>query len=642
MNTLIEFQQVCKYYYMGDTTVTAANHISFQIYKGEFVAIVGSSGSGKSTCMNIIGCLDVPSEGTYLLSGQDVGQMSKNRLAEIRNELLGFIFQQYNLLPKLNLVENVEVPLMYAGVPKGERREWALAALEQVGLGNKWRHKPMELSGGQQQRVSIARALVGRPSVILADEPTGALDSRTGREVLAMLQDIHRQGNTVVLITHDNSIAVQAQRIIRLEDGKVVYDGPSDAPEAVVTPGSSEGRRGGAHEHFGIPGAGPEKHRLQQGAHPSDHLGIIIGVAAVIVIVGLGNGLETYVTESFSDMGTDTLTVTVISRGSTRSLDVEDMYDIVEENSEYLDLCSPTVTMAGYVKIGSETVDTTTSTGVSEDYLDIARLTIAQGRNLQYSDMSTRVKVCVIGAYLNQAYFDGNAVGQTLRVGGQSLEVVGVLAQQDEELEEGGSDDCLYLPYTTAERITGESSTYTITMKDENYIDESVAALVAALYAVFASDDYYTVTSMSEMLETMTSMINLLVGVLAGIAAISLVVGGIGIMNIMLVSVTERTREIGIRKSLGAKERYIMQQFVIEAAATSALGGIIGILLGDGLSILATQVVERLMEESLTISPTLAAVALAFGISVGIGIFFGYLPAKKAAQLNPIDALHYD
>ena len=298
--------------------------------------------------------------------------------------------------------------------------------------------------------------------------------------------------------------------------------------------------------------------------------------------------------------------------------------------------------MAGYVKIGSETVDTTTSTGVSEDYLDIARLTIAQGRNLQYSDMSTRAKVCVIGAYLNQAYFGGNAVGQTLRVGGQSLEIVGVLAQQDEELEEGGSDDCLYLPYTTAERITGETSTYTITMKDENYIDESVAALEASLYAVFASDDYYTVTSMSEMLETMTSMINLLVGVLAGIAAISLVVGGIGIMNIMLVSVTERTREIGIRKSLGAKERYIMQQFVIEAAATSALGGIIGILLGDGLSILATQVVERLMEESLTISPTLAAVALAFGISVGIGIFFGYLPAKKAAQLNPIDALHYD
>ena len=236
MNALIEFRQVCKYYHMGDTIVKAADHISFRIFKGEFVAIVGSSGSGKSTCMNIIGCLDVPSEGTYLLDGRDVGQMNKNQLAEIRNEMLGFIFQQYNLLPKLNLVENVEVPLMYAGVPKGERRARARTALEQVGLGDKWRHRPMELSGGQQQRVSIARALVGRPSVILADEPTGALDSRTGREVLAFLQKLNAEGDTVVLITHDNSIAVQAQRIIRLEDGRVVYDGPADAPEAVVLP----------------------------------------------------------------------------------------------------------------------------------------------------------------------------------------------------------------------------------------------------------------------------------------------------------------------------------------------------------------------------------------------------------------------
>ena len=242
---LITFQEVCKYYSMGDSTVTAADHISFEIGAGEFTAIVGSSGSGKSTCMNIIGCLDVPSEGTYLLDGQDVGRMNKNRLAEIRNELLGFIFQQYNLLLKLNLLENVEVPLMYAGVPRGERRDRARAALEQVGLGDKWRHRPMELSGGQQQRVSIARALVGKPSVILADEPTGALDSRTGREVLSMLQDLHGQGHTVVLITHDNSIAVQAQRIIRLEDGRVVYDGPASAPEAVVTPRAA-GMRGGA------------------------------------------------------------------------------------------------------------------------------------------------------------------------------------------------------------------------------------------------------------------------------------------------------------------------------------------------------------------------------------------------------------
>ena len=370
-------------------------------------------------------------------------------------------------------------------------------------------------------------------------------------------------------------------------------------------------------------------------------LGIIIGVAAVIVIVGLGNGLEQYVTDSFSDMGTNTLTVTVMSRGSTRSLSVDEMYEIVD-GSEYLDLCSPTVTMPGLVKIGSDTLSATSVQGVSEDYFTISGDQVATGRGLQYSDMSTRAKVCVIGAYLNQAYYGGNAVGQTLRVGGQSLTIVGVLAQQDSDLDEGGSDDCLYLPYTTASRLSGEVSSYVVTMKDENNLDESVAALESALYAVFASDDYYTVSSMAEMLETMTSMINILVGVLAGIAAISLVVGGIGIMNIMLVSVTERTREIGIRKSLGAKERYIMQQFVIEAACTSALGGVLGILLGDGLSILASTVATRLMGENLTVSPTLSAVGLAFGISVGIGILFGYLPAKKAAALNPIDALHYD
>ena len=239
MSALIEFRDVCKTYYMGDAVVRAADHISMRIDRGEFVAIVGQSGSGKSTCMNIIGCLDVPTSGTYLLGGQDVGTMDKNELAEIRNKMLGFIFQQYNLLPKLTLLENVEVPLMYAGVPKTERHERAKLALELVGLSDKLKHRPNQLSGGQQQRASIARALVGEPAVILADEPTGALDSHTSREVLSLLQKIHEAGNTVVLITHDNSIAVQAQRIIRLEDGRVIYDGDARAPEAVVRPNTA-------------------------------------------------------------------------------------------------------------------------------------------------------------------------------------------------------------------------------------------------------------------------------------------------------------------------------------------------------------------------------------------------------------------
>ena len=236
MSALIEFDEVCKYYQMGDTTVKAADHITMQIDKGEFVAIVGQSGSGKSTCMNIIGCLDVPTYGTYRLNGRDVGKMNRNELASIRNEMLGFIFQQYNLLPRLNLMENVEVPLVYAGISRADRHVRAKEVLEQVGLGDKLKNRPNQLSGGQQQRVSIARALVRNPPVILADEPTGALDSHTGREVLVMLQQLHKQWNTVVLITHDNSIAVQADRIIRLEDGRVVYDGDSRAPEAMVQP----------------------------------------------------------------------------------------------------------------------------------------------------------------------------------------------------------------------------------------------------------------------------------------------------------------------------------------------------------------------------------------------------------------------
>ena len=236
MSALIEFDEVCKYYQMGDTTVKAADHITMKIEKGEFVAIVGQSGSGKSTCMNIIGCLDVPTHGTYRLNGRDVGKMSRNELAAIRNEMLGFIFQQYNLIPKLTVLENVELPLLYAGVGAEERKERAVAALGRVGLAEKQKNLPSQLSGGQQQRVSIARALAGNPSVILADEPTGALDSRTGREVLGFLQKLNQEGDTVVLITHDNSIAVKAKRIVRLQDGRIIYDGDASDPAAVVQP----------------------------------------------------------------------------------------------------------------------------------------------------------------------------------------------------------------------------------------------------------------------------------------------------------------------------------------------------------------------------------------------------------------------
>ena len=374
-------------------------------------------------------------------------------------------------------------------------------------------------------------------------------------------------------------------------------------------------------------------------------LGIIIGVCAVIVIVGLGNGMQGYIEDSFADMGTDSLTVAIVGRGSSRTVSEEEMYQLVEDNSDIFKQISPTVTMSGSVKIGSDTLTATTVSGVSEDYFSMKGYEIAQGRGLQYTDMTGRKKVCVVGQYLNQAYYGGSAVGQTLKVGGTTFTIVGVMAMEGTDLEEGGTDDCVFVPYSTAARLsfTGTISSYTITVQDTDQIAEAKTTLEDALYQIFEDDDAYTVGSMAEMVEEMNSMVNMVIYILAGIAAISLVVGGIGIMNIMLVSVTERTREIGIRKALGARESAIMRQFVIEAATTSALGGVLGIALGFGLSAAATAIVANAMPDTpITVSPSMAAVLIAFGVSAGIGIAFGYLQAKKAAVLNPIDALRYD
>ena len=373
-------------------------------------------------------------------------------------------------------------------------------------------------------------------------------------------------------------------------------------------------------------------------------LGIVIGVTAVIVIVGLGNGMQGYIEDSFADLGTDSLTVMIMGRGSSRSVSEDQMYDMVSEHADLFKQLSPTVSVSFPLKIGSDTVSSSTVSGVSEDYFSMKGYEIAQGRGLQYTYMADRKKVCVIGQYLNMAYFGGSAVGQTIKLGQNTLTIVGVMAQKAEDLEEGGTDDCLYLPYSTAARMsyTGTISSYTVAVRDKAQVAQAKTLVESELYSIFEDENAYTVVSMSEMLDTMNSMVNMIIYVLAAIAAISLVVGGIGIMNIMLVSVTERTREIGIRKALGAKEGAIMRQFVIEAATTSALGGVLGILLGDALSAVATVIISNITEASLTVSPTLGAVALAFGVSTGIGVLFGYLPAKKAACLNPIDALRYE
>ena len=372
-------------------------------------------------------------------------------------------------------------------------------------------------------------------------------------------------------------------------------------------------------------------------------LGIIIGVAAVIVIVGMGNGMEIYMTEQFESMGTNTLTVSIYGRGTGRTVTDEDMYDIVGRNSGALELLSPTVTMQSPAKIGTDTITSTSITGVSEDYFTIKGYDVAMGRGLQYVDMLKRSRVCVVGTYLNQEYFGGNALGQTIKIGGTPFTVVGILNEIGDSTEYS-SDNAIFVPYTTAARLSnmGTISSYTVTVTDVNNSTWSKGVLEKELFDIFEDENAYTVISMAEILDLMTQMLDVMIAVLAAIAAISLVVGGIGIMNIMLVSVSERTREIGVRKALGAKERYIMSQFVIEAATTSAIGGAVGILFGEGLSSLATAIIVAALDTDLAVTPSAGSIALAVGISVAIGILFGYLPAKKAARLNPIDALRHD
>jgi len=372
-------------------------------------------------------------------------------------------------------------------------------------------------------------------------------------------------------------------------------------------------------------------------------LGIIIGVGAVTVIVGMGNGMENYISSSFESMGTNLITVNIQGRGTSRSVDVDDMYALVKDNLDVLAYVSPTVSVSATVKIGSEEPDSTTVTGVGEDYGAIKRYSISNGRFLQYIDILRRQYVCVVGSYIASNYYSGNAIGQTLKINGNAFTIVGVLNEEDDSTS-GSTDDAIYIPYSNAAKMSwaGTISNYSFSGADEENIDGAVTLIENSLYKVYESEDYYTVTSMTSMLDNMTSIINIVVMVLGAIAAISLVVGGIGIMNIMLVSVTERTREIGIRKSLGAKQKDIMQQFVIEAATTSALGGISGIGVGYLLSSIASKVITTLMSTEISVSPSIGAVLGAFSVSVAIGIIFGYLPARKAARLNPIDALRYD
>ena len=377
-------------------------------------------------------------------------------------------------------------------------------------------------------------------------------------------------------------------------------------------------------------------------------LGIIIGVMAVIVIVGLGNGMTQSMRDSFSALGTNALSIQVWGYGS-RTASVEDVYKIADKNKELISAVSPQIDFSNNTpKVGTTTYRYGTSVyGVDEHYTEMKNYTLAQGRGLQYMDIKDNKQVCIIGDYLNRVAFGGNGVGQTLKIGANKFRVVGVLSAKvsDPTMQQGSDDDCVYLPYTTVMRLSSQSSVdcYTAMMTDENFANEAKTTLEEELMSILKTENGYYVYSASEWLEEMNKMINMVIVILTGIASISLLVGGIGIMNIMLVSVTERTREIGIRKALGAKERTILAQFVVEAATTSALGGVLGIALGYVMSMVANRVLPMFMTDTtVTVSPSFNSIVVAFGISVGIGVLFGYLPARRAARLNPIEALRYD
>ena len=379
-------------------------------------------------------------------------------------------------------------------------------------------------------------------------------------------------------------------------------------------------------------------------------LGIIIGVMAVIVIVGLGNGMTKSMRDSFSALGTNTLSIQVWGYGS-RTVPVEEMYDICQRHSDLIKAVSPQVNFSGSasgtLKIGTTSYRWSNISGVDENFTEMKNYQIVQGRGLQYMDMQDNKQVCIIGDYLNRAAYGGNAVGQTIKLGAYKFRIVGVLNAKvtDKNMQQGSDDDCIYLPYTTAMRLSNQSSAnnFVAIMKDESRANEAKAVVESGLYDLLKSDNAYYIYSASEWLEEMNEMINMVIIILTGIASISLLVGGIGIMNIMLVSVTERTREIGIRKALGAKERVILSQFVVEAATTSALGGVLGIVLGYIVSMAANRILPMISSSiDVTVSPSFNSIVVAFGISVGIGVLFGYLPAKRAARLNPIEALRYD
>src|SRR5690554_5254170 len=646
MQPLIELRGINKIYNSGELAVQVLHDVSLEIHRGEFVAIIGSSGSGKSTLMNILGCLDRPSSGEYLFAGRKVSELDRDQLASLRREAFGFVFQSYNLIPSANAVENVEIPAIYAGRPAAERHERARALLQRLGLGERLGNRPNQLSGGQQQRVSIARALMNDAEVILADEPTGALDSQSGKEVLALLKELSAQNKTVIIITHDREVASHADRLIEIRDGHILSD------SGVVT------GRGGTGKPLVIdqPPAGmaladtAEAVRMALRALRSNLfrtvltlLGIVIGVASVVAMLAVGNGARQDVVERISDMGTNLLIVRPgapntrrSADGSTNTLTAEDAE--VAATIDNVVAAVPEVETRATVRAGNTDAQTSI-TGTTADYVTAKSWPLERGVFLNDDDNRRYAAVAVIGRTVAGNLFPGqDPLGQYLLIRNVPFLIIGVMQEKGATPWGQDQDDVVIVPLNTANnRLIGSRhlSSISVLIDDLRLSDATQEAVRQAILANHAGVEDFQIRNMASLLESVASTQNTFTVLLGSIAAISLLVGGIGVMNIMLVNVSERTREIGIRMATGARTRNILQQFIVEAVVVSAIGGAIGVVSGLGFASL-------LQYFGTPIQFTPGPVLLAFGCAFATGLIYGFMPAHKAAHLDPVVALSAD
>jgi len=632
----------------GGVEVHALRGIDLKIYPGEFLAIVGQSGSGKSTLMNLLGCLDRPSSGTYLFAGRDIKSFDADSLAWLRREAFGFVFQSYNLLGSATAEENVEVPAIYAGLSHRERRVRGEALLTSLGLGERLDHRPTQLSGGQQQRVSIARAMMNGGQVILADEPTGALDSQSGVEVMALLESLAREGHTVILITHDSDVAAHADRIIEFRDGSIISD--SGPAEGAVDPAKNRELRDlFLSRKITSPLAGiGEAIRMALRSLKANIfrtvltlLGIVIGVASVVAMLAIGEGARQDIVDRISQIGTNRLTLQPARiPGQRRSIpSTLTLEDAVAISEELPNIIGAMPELQGSYTVRFQRQDYSTSvTAVTQNMPEVNNWPLARGVFFTDEDSNRYTPVAVLGSTVASEIFPNGAdpLGEYILIKNIPFQVIGVLTTKGGSSGFGGGDqdDAIFVPFKTgALRLMGETNARSISVyvDDLEQMDATESNLIEFMTARHGTEDFRIFNS-AQLLETVSASQDTFTMLLGSVAAISLLVGGIGVMNIMLVSVTERTREIGIRMATGARQTDIMSQFLSEAIVVSGFGGIIGVMTGIAVGYL-------LMAFDVSIKFTTMPMILAFSCATATGLVFGFAPARKAAKLDPVVAL---